>query len=157
MMLDKNGVEIRAGQVVEITGAYFKSDNGFWFVEKAPGDPSWCGRDCCLKKISKNGKISEAKHNICFWPIGIFISDRSKAAEARRWNRDHAQIEIKAIKNMNEVAAHFQGLAEVADERIDWATRRFGETHPEVSQLQRLKNHYLAVANSVVCEKEEKQ
>ena len=38
-MLDKNGVELQAGMVVEITGAYFKNDNGFWFVENAPGDP----------------------------------------------------------------------------------------------------------------------
>ena len=29
MMLDKNGVQLRTGCVVEITGAYFKNDNGF--------------------------------------------------------------------------------------------------------------------------------
>ena len=45
MMLDKNGVEIRTGCIVEITGAYFKNDNGLWFVEHSPGDPSWCGSD----------------------------------------------------------------------------------------------------------------
>lgn len=45
-MFDNNGVELRAGCVVEITGAYFKNDNGFWFVEKAPGDPSWIGSEC---------------------------------------------------------------------------------------------------------------
>ena len=83
-MLDKNGVELQAGMVVEITGAYFKNDNGFWFVENAPGDPSWCGSDCCLKKISKAGKISVAKRNICFWPIGVFVSDRCKPTAGTR-------------------------------------------------------------------------
>lgn len=63
MMLDKNGVELRTGCVVEITGAYFKNDNGLYFVDRSPGVPSWIGRDYSLKKISKTGKISKAKHN----------------------------------------------------------------------------------------------
>ena len=29
-MLDKNGIEIKTGDVVEITGAYFKNDNGLY-------------------------------------------------------------------------------------------------------------------------------
>ena len=82
MMLDKNGVEIRTGCIVEITGAYFKNDNGLWFVEHSPGDPSWCGSDYCLKKIGKTGKISKAKYSTCFWPIMVFTTDRFKAAEA---------------------------------------------------------------------------
>ena len=49
-MLDKNGVEIRTGCIVEITGAYFKNDNGLYFVQRSPGDPSWCGKDYCAKK-----------------------------------------------------------------------------------------------------------
>ena len=52
MMLDKNGVELRTGCVVEIAGAYFKNDNSFWFVEKVPGDPGWY---CCWDKSEPNG------------------------------------------------------------------------------------------------------
>lgn len=99
-----------------------------------------------MKKISKKGKISKAKHNICFWPIGIFVNNRFKAAEASTWNREHAQIEVKVIQNMAEVAAHFEGLAEVEDERIAWEIRHFGEDHPEVARLRETKAHYLAVA-----------
>lgn len=62
-MLDKNGVEIRTGCIVEITGAYFKNDNGLYFVQRSPGDPSWSGSDYCLKKIGKTGKISKAKYS----------------------------------------------------------------------------------------------
>ena len=148
MMFDKNGVELRTGCVVEITGAYFKNDNGFWFVEKAPGDPGWCGPNCCLKKISKTGKVSKAKHNICFWPIYVCVSNRFRAAEARSWNRDHAQIEVKTIQNTAGVATHFEGLAEVEDERITWEVRHFGEDHPEVARLRETKAHYLAVAKA---------
>lgn len=92
MMLDKNGVEIRTGCIVEITGAYFKNDNGLYFVQRSPGDPSWCGRDYSLKKISKAGKISKAKYSLCFWPIVSVVSDRWKTAEANAWNKAHAQI-----------------------------------------------------------------
>lgn len=38
-MFDKNGVEIRTGQVVKVTGAFFKNDNGLYFVEKLPRRP----------------------------------------------------------------------------------------------------------------------
>ena len=148
-MLDKNGVEILTGMVVEITGAYFKNDNGFWFVDNSPGDPSWCGSDHSLKKISKAGKVSVAKHNICFWPIGVFVSDRCKRAEAVRWNREHAQIEVKKIKNVAEVVAFFEGQAEVMDERISWDVRRFGGDHPDVKRERETKAHYLAVAEAV--------
>lgn len=148
-MLDKNGVELQAGMVVEITGAYFKNDNGFWFVENAPGDPSWCGSDCCLKKISKAGKISVAKRNICFWPIGVFVSDRCKAAEADRWNKANAQIEVKAIKNVAEIVAHFEAKAEGLRETIRREEWDFGEDSEVVKKDRGIMAHYLAVAEAV--------
>ena len=94
-MLDKNGMEIKTGMVVEIKDAFFKNDNGLYFVEHSAGDPDWCGSDHSLRKISKRGKISQAKHNLCFWPIGIFISDRFKAAEARTRNTQQSKSEPK--------------------------------------------------------------
>lgn len=100
-MLDKNGVEIKTGDIVEITGAFFKNDNGLYFVECSPGDPSWSGKDYCLKKISKAGKISTAKYNLCFWPILTFVSDQAKTVKAHQWNREHATIEVKEpLKDM---------------------------------------------------------
>lgn len=148
-MLDKNGVEIRTGCIVEITGAYFKNDNGLWFVDNSPGDPSWCGSDHSLKKISKTGKLSVAKHNICFWPIAVFVSDRCKRAEAGRWNKANAQIEVKKIQNVAEIVAHFEAKAEATEERILWTIWHFGEDHSEVELNRSLKAHYLAVAEAV--------
>ena len=150
MMLDKNGVEIRTGCIVEITGAYFKNDNGLYFVQRSPGDPSWSGSDYCLKKIGKTGKISKAKYSTCFWPIMVFTTDRLKAATAHEWNAANAQIEVKAIKNMAEVASYFSGKAEALNENIRWTVYNFGEDHPEVAQLKALQAHYEAVAKSAI-------
>ena len=35
-MVDKNGVEMKTGDVVLISGAFFKNDNGLWFIERSP-------------------------------------------------------------------------------------------------------------------------
>ena len=55
-MQDKNGIEIKTGDIVKISGAYFKNDNGLYFVTASPGDPSWCGSSHSLKRISKAGR-----------------------------------------------------------------------------------------------------
>lgn len=149
-MLDKNDVEIKTGQIVEITGAYFKNDNGLYFVTRSPGDPGWCGSDYSLTKISKTGKISKAKYNLCFWPISVFVSDHFKAAEARAWNKEHAQIEVKSIKNMAEVAAYFQAKADELNDVIRVLTYNFGDDHAEVVRNKELQDHFAAVAKAVM-------
>ena len=79
-MTDKNNVEIKAGDIVEITGAYFKHDNALYFVEHIPGDPGWIGGDICLHMIGKSGKLSSAKYATAFWPLKAYVSNRVKAA-----------------------------------------------------------------------------
>lgn len=154
-MTDKNGIEIKTGDIVEITGAYFKNDNGLYYVENSPGNPSWCGSDHSLKKVSKKGKISTAKHNLCFWPIGIFVSDRFKAAEARRWNSEHAQIEImERLTDMGEIAAYFQSKYDDLTKIIHRAVYDWGEDHPEVLRQKTIQEHYKTVIQHV--EKKEK-
>lgn len=148
-MTDKNGVEIKTGDIVEITGAYFKNDNGLYFVEHSPSDPSWCGSDHSLIRISRKGKISTAKRNICFWPISIFISDRQKAAEGRRWNEAHARIEVKTIENMEEVAAFFQYKADGLAGTIKKEIWDYGEDSERVKKDKAILAHYEAVARYV--------
>ena len=92
-MNDKNNRPMKTGDVVEITGAYFKNDNGLYFVEHTPGDPNWSGRDHCLRRIKRNGELSTAKDNICFWPISVYVNSRDKRAAANQWNQAHAEIE----------------------------------------------------------------
>lgn len=149
-MTDKNGKQIRTGDIVRISNAYFKNDNGLYYVENSPGDPSWLGKDHCLKKICKSGKISTAKYNICFWPICCFVSDRSKSAEANRWNKEHAEIEIMPpCKDMTELCNMFQAFADGIEKTIFRAKYDFGEDHPRVKQLEAQKKHYESVAEYI--------
>lgn len=82
-MLDKNGIEIKTGDVVRITGAYFKTDNALYFVEHSDGDPDWCGKDHCLLKIKRNGELSKAKNAVCFWPIMVTVNGYEKYTTER--------------------------------------------------------------------------
>lgn len=148
-MFDKNGKEIKTGDIVEITGAYFKSDNGLYYVDNSPGDASWSGSDHCLHKISKRGKISKAERNICFWPISVFLNDRFKTAQAKIWNAEHAEIEKKSVADMSEVIEHFTKLkigAEAAAERAAWD---FGEGSKEHLRNKNLAAHYAGVVSYI--------
>lgn len=144
-MTDKNGTEIITGAIVEITGAYFKNDNGLYFVQASPGDAFWCGSDHSLKRISKSGKISTAKYSHGFWPIGIFVSDRVKAAQARTWNKDHAEIEVKAVKDLSQVIAYFQEKADNLRAYIKREVWDFGEDAECVKKDREILEHYEAV------------
>lgn len=114
-MVDKNGVEMKTGDVVLISGAFFKNDNGLWFIERSPGDPSWCGSSYSLTKLKRNGQPSTAKYNLCSWPIAIFTNSWAKRNEAHAWNAEHAEIEVVKIADRSAIADHFMGLAKELD------------------------------------------
>lgn len=149
-MLDKNGVEIKTGDVVEIRGAYFKNDNGFWYVENSAGDPNWTGKDYSLRKISKTGKISKASRNICFWPIMIVTNNWAKRAEAKAWNQEHATIEVKKDIDRKEIANHFIEQAEEMDDQIRYSEYNFGSQ--ETERLKAIQSHYQKVAADILAE-----
>ena len=145
-MLDKNNREIKTGDVVRISGAYFKNDNGLYFVENSPGDVSWCGSDYSLKKISKKGKISVSARNICFWPIAVFVSDRNKRAEANAHNKKFAEIEIVDNIDKTEIVNHFEEMATNLVPSIERMTWNFGKDNECVKTQVAIKEHYLNVA-----------
>nr|WP_325297104.1 hypothetical protein [uncultured Dysosmobacter sp.] len=122
-MTDKNGVELKTGQIVEIAGAYFKNDNGLWFIAHSPGDPCWTGSDYSLHRVAKSGRPSTAKDNLGFWPICIFTNDRAKRYEGNAWNKEHATIEVKDGIKTDGIKAYFEKeAAEHAQEirRLVW-------------------------------------
>jgi hypothetical protein len=71
MEMDKNGKEIKTGDIVKVEGGYFKADNGLFKVEHAPGDPNWLGNDWCLHQVKKDGTPSAGKHTTAFWPLMV--------------------------------------------------------------------------------------
>lgn len=93
-MIDKNGIELRTGQVVEITGGFFKADNGRHVIVHSPGDAGWFGKDYCLRKVSKKDEFSHAKYATAFWPLSACTNDHFKKIEADAHNAKNAQIEV---------------------------------------------------------------
>ena len=65
-MLDKNGKEMVTGCVVEIKNAYFKTDNGLYFIEKSPEELGWLGSDYCLLKLKKKRSVKHRKEKYLF-------------------------------------------------------------------------------------------
>lgn len=148
-MTDKNNRTMKTGDVVEITGAYFKNDNGLYFVEHTPGDPNWSGRDHCLRRIKRNGELSTAKDNICFWPIHAFMNSRDKRVAANQWNQAHAEIEIKAFPHTEHIAAYFAREADSLDVTIKRYTWDFGEDCQTVKDTKETQAFYRSVADGL--------
>ena len=151
-MTDKNNRTMKTGDVVEITGAYFKNDNGLYFVEHTPGDPNWSGRDHCLRRIKRNGELSTAKDNICFWPISAFVNSRDKRAAANQWNQEHAEIEIKTFPHTEHIAAYFASEADSLDVTIKRYTWDFGEDCQTVKDTKETQAFYRSVADGLRAE-----
>lgn len=151
-MTDKNGVEILTGHIVRITGAYFKNDNGLYLVDRSPGDPSWFGRDHSLIHISPKGKISTAKYRIGFWPIMVTTNSRAKYAEAKKWNAEHAQIEVVSIKDTTEIEEHFRASAAGYAKRYHDYALRFGDECQEAVRSKAVMELCKAVADRIAVE-----
>lgn len=151
-MTDKNNRPMKTGDVVEITGAYFKNDNGLYFVEHTPGDPNWSGRDHCLRRIKRNGELSTAKDNICFWPISAFVNSRDKRAAANQWNREHAEIEIKTFPHTEHIAAYFAREADSLDATIKRYTWDFGEDCQTVKDAKETQAFYRSISDGLRAE-----
>jgi len=96
-MTDKNGKTMNRGDVVVVTGAFFKNDNGMFRVTHAPGDDNWLGNYCSLTRLNKDGTESKRKYNLSSWPISNFCNDWRKNREAKAHNAENATIEVVEI------------------------------------------------------------
>jgi len=119
MTYDKNGRLIQCGDIVKIENAFFKNDNGYWWVEQDGSNPAYSGTGLTLTKIGKRGKISTAKHNLAFWPLTAFCSDHMKNAMAHEHNRKHATIEITTEVDNSEVIAWIRETIKDSEETVE--------------------------------------
>lgn len=78
IMEDQNGRKILTGDVVRVTGAQPKADNGLFFVERSPRDPNWEPEMYCLMRLCENGRLSSAARNIAYWPNPNGQADTAK-------------------------------------------------------------------------------
>lgn len=103
-MLDKNGREIKTGDIVVITGGFFKADNGRFRVIHSPGDPDWYGKDYCLERCNKNGTPSNSKYRTAFWPIDDHLgSYGATITKAQEYANEHDEIVIINDRFTDEV------------------------------------------------------
>lgn len=99
MVKDINNKEITAGMVVEISGAYSKSDNGLWYV-----DHLWCGESyysaydgnkaLWLHKLNKDMSKAKGKYSSKSWPLRSHANDPWKRREINSYNEANAKIEM---------------------------------------------------------------
>ncbi len=148
-MTDKNGTEIRTGDIVQITGAYFKNDNALYFVYRSPGDCGWLGKYLSLHKISKRGKISTAKNNLCSWPIAIYTNDHFRRAEGNAWNSENATIEVIHGIDREEVASLFEEESEKQAELAKHYERLCGTESESVKIYYEVADECQAVADRI--------
>lgn len=148
-MTDKNGVELKTGQVVEITGAFFKNDNGLWLITNTPGDVNWLGSECALVKVSGSGKISTAKYRHGFWPVSVCLSNPAKRHEANAWNAEHAEVEVVTIPNMDGIIAYFQDIHDANARIVQREVWDFGEEAEVVRKDKAILEHYRKVIDSL--------
>ena len=146
-MLDRNGKEIRTGMIVRVSGAYFKNDNGTYYVDHSPGDPGWCGSDYSLYKIKRNGEPSTAKYRCSFWPLVSFTTNREKNAAAHEHNKLNATIEIIDTIPTDGVKKIFEERVRAEEEHYKWICWNWGENSSELPKTQKLIDHYKAVAD----------
>lgn len=93
-MLDKNGIEIKTGDAVRISGAYFKNDNGLFLVTHSPADPYWNGKHLALRRLCSSGKLSAARCTSSSWPIEVYTNARYKRSVVTWYNKVNAEIEV---------------------------------------------------------------
>jgi len=136
--------EFKTGDIVEVKNAYFKNDNGLYFVANSKGDITWCGDEYCLNKICKNGKLSTNQHNISFWPLTSFSNNRAKNAEAKKWNAEHATIE--KIENITKtfIVEYFEVRAKDSEKQVKYSIYNFGEENTHTQKAKYIAKFYQA-------------
>ena len=147
-MIDKNGKEIKTGQIVKITGAYFKNDNGLFLVDRTPGVPNWSGNYCSLKRINRNGTLSK-NNPIGSWPIHVFVNDWQKKIDAKNWNSEHAEIEVIEWDKWTHILEYFREQEREALGLVKWYEDNFGGDAPLAKTCKELAELWRRLAEGI--------
>lgn len=147
-MKDKNGMEIKTGMVVRVTGGYYKCDNGLYLVEYSAGDAGWSGDCHSLSKVTKADKISTGARGTRSWPQSPSVINRAERHDINAYNAEHAEIEIASIADMTDIREHFRRRAEEQAEMADWYEKE-GGTPEEVEEYMVVSRFYGGIAEAI--------
>lgn len=144
-MKDKNGNIIQTGDVVEITNAYNKKNNGRYIVTAALGEkfnPSSIYID--LYKLDTWGNPVDCNGSAT-WPIMIFSAKQQwEIQKEHDWNAENATIEvITDTVDTFKVANYFANQVIKLQDSINF---RKENGYPERPQLQNKLDKYFSIA-----------
>lgn len=149
MMKDKNGREMRTGDIVKVSGAYTKRHNGLFVIEHTPGDVSWLGEDYSLQKLKKNGEYSNGSYTTQFWPLSYFSNNGEHNAAAREHDSKNATIEIVGNINTEFIIKHFEEESENSFESAKTWAWRFSEDSEVTKKEIARAEHYKKVVDYI--------
>lgn len=149
MMKDKNGKEMRTGDIVKVSGAYTKRHNGYFVIEHTPGDVSWLGSDYSLERLKKNGEYSNGSYTTQFWPLSYFSNNREHNAAAREHDSKNATIEIVGNINTEFIIAHFEEESKNSMEQSKVWGWQFGEDSETTKKAVARSEHYKKVVEYI--------
>lgn len=149
-------IEFKTGDIVEISGAFFKCDNGLFLVNKSYENPHYnCEKgEYAFLKISKNGKIN--KKSCTLFPLRAFVNDSKKRIAANSWNKENVKIKLASVSDKSEVIAYFQEEADNAAARAKNIAWDWGEDSSVVKMEKAAAEFYQDVVNRLKSETTEK-
>lgn len=156
MMKDKNGKEMRTGDIVKVSGAYTKRHNGYFVIEHTPGDVSWLGEDYSLQRLKKNGEYSNGSYTTQFWPLSYFSNNKTHNELAYEHDSKNATIEIVGNINTEFIIANFEKESENSLKAAKDYAWRFGEDSEVTRKALARSEHYKKVVEYIKG-KEEKE
>lgn len=139
--------EFKIGDIVEVSGGYFKVSNGLFIIEKIrphfvenmrTGERVFDHNLYYLQGICKNGKI---RNRAEYFPLCNTISDYFRSMEAKNWNKKNARMSLATVKDMSYLIDHYKNKLEESKTILkDDSSRRLTTYYAE--QLKEDVNRY---------------
>ena len=128
-MLDSNNREIRTGDFLTVSGAYFNTDNGLFLVTEASDAPDYSGDSVYLHRVKKNGELCVNRAGSrSSLPLLHFCNDAKKNRAAHEHDEKYLRYEVVdginthyAIEYYKEKIARWnERIASYRVSSVDW-------------------------------------
>ena len=147
-MLDTNNREIRTGDFIRISGAYFNSANGVYLVTSDGQTPDRYGGNVWMHKVKKNGELClNRAGTTCSLPMGYYCSDASKNRAAKEHDKINLRYEVVDDVPTFYAAEHFKEQAAKCAEVVEHKKRN--GWHEEAEKAQVCVDYYTALAEKL--------
>ena len=144
-MYDSNNREIRTGDFVTVSGAYFKNNNGLWLVTSAGDEPN--NGSVWMHKVKKTGELCISRAGTtASLPMGYYCSDWKKNRAAKEHDRENLRYEVTEGVNPWYAAEYFKKESAEYAERAENQRQHWGKDSEDAAKTQSYADYYAAVA-----------